>query len=120
MILNSTSKTLRLEFGEGDTTTGPEYMINYVDINTTDFTPESVNGQISGSTVTTILSAPASGDQRIVQSLTIHNNDTVTRTVTVRHRDVATDRDLIYASLLTLETLYWSRETGWIISKITT
>lgn len=48
------------------------------------FTPGGDDGAMNGTTAVTLVSAPASGAQRIIKTLTIQNRDTVVNTITLR------------------------------------
>jgi hypothetical protein len=50
----------------------------------TDFLEGSSFGVTNSTTAVTTVAAPASGKRRLIRSVSIHNNDTVSSTVTIR------------------------------------
>lgn len=50
----------------------------------TDFLEGSAFGTSNSTTAVTVIAAPASGKRRLIRSLSIHNNDTVSATVTIQ------------------------------------
>lgn len=52
-----------------------------------DFFEGSAFGQTNSTTAVTPISAPASGKRRLIRSISVHNNDTVSATVTIRIYD---------------------------------
>jgi uncharacterized protein YqfA (UPF0365 family) len=58
------------------------------------FTPGNGKAATNGTTEVDLVAAPSSGSFRIVRSVSVHNRDTVSRTVTVRVDD-GTDYDIV-------------------------
>lgn len=50
----------------------------------TDFLEGAAFGVTNSTTAVTAIAAPASGKRRLIRSVSIHNNDTVSATVTIR------------------------------------
>ena len=75
--------------------------------------PAVVRNALNGTTDVTILAPPNEGEVREPTSISIYNKDTASVTVTVKTDDGTTERIVIKAVLLTLESLHWERGQGW-------
>ncbi len=72
----------------------------------------------NNTTVTDFIVAPSASTTRQVTEINIYNNDTVAATITVQ-KDVSGTNYLLTKCLLQAgDTLYWSRESGWTILKV--
>jgi|SRR5215471_2623694 len=81
MILNATTKSIRVVLGEAKTTTDCDVTTSYGDTTGQFFLPGNNETVTNGTTPVTIVSAPPANTQRSVQEITVHNNDTVDHTV---------------------------------------
>ena len=81
IVLDSTSKSITVVMSGAAATTNPAYTTAYADNNGTSFTEGATDGVLSGTTPVTIISAPASSTRRIVNTITIENNDTAAVTL---------------------------------------
>lgn len=113
MILDATTKSFEVVMGEAMTSANPSYVSAYVDVTTTTMTPISSDGTLNGVTPVTIVSAPAASTQRQIQSIYIHNVDTVSHTLIINYNDNATLRQVLTATLLVGETLVYEDKLGW-------
>jgi hypothetical protein len=117
MYLSATTHTLEIVSDATATTTEPQYVISYNDHTSTGMTlpQSSVQGNLTGSTTVTALSAPAASTTRQISHMTIYNADSVTRIITVKKDVSGTEYVLVRASLATKATLEYSRENGFTI-----
>lgn len=93
-----------------------DYVISYVDVTSTDFTPGSNDGNITTATSTTIAAAPAASTQRQIKQLIIKNVGTVTQVVEVKKDISGTTRAISpTASLQADESLNYSDTKGWYV-----
>lgn len=71
---------------------------------------------LTAETETTIADAPPEGSVKDVNYISVYNADTVSCTATIAIDDNGTNRNLIRATLATLETLYYEDKRGWYSS----
>jgi len=91
LVLDATSKSLRMVLGEAHTTNPVDFTVAYADATTTTFTEGGGPAQSNGTTNAELLAAPGASTQRVVKEITIYNNDTVSHAVTLYYRVTATD-----------------------------
>jgi len=91
LVLDATSKSLRMVLGEAHTTNPVDFTVAYADATTTTFTEGGGPAQSNGTTNAELLAAPGASTQRVVKEITIFNNDTVSHAVTLYYRVTATD-----------------------------
>lgn len=73
------------------------------------------SGTSNGVTAVTLVSAPASGEFRTVESCVLRNGDTVQQTLTIRVDVSATDRDVVVCTLQPGESVAYDRGSGrWV------
>jgi hypothetical protein len=122
MYLSATTHTLEIVSDATATTTEPQYVISYNDHTSNGMTlpQSSVQGNLTGATTITALSAPAASTTRQISHLTVYNADTVTRVITIKKDVSGTEYVLVKASLASTATLEYSRENGFNIISETT
>ena len=81
------------------TTTNPSYTTAYADNNGTSFTEGASDGTLNGTTAVTVVSSPASSTRRIVNTITVENNDTAAVTITVGYVNGASTRVIAKVTL---------------------
>ena len=113
MILDPTLK-LEAVLAGAVSANQPEVVVDYMDYNPEGMPtkPATFRVALNSSTDVTILAAPSVGFVREPMRISIYNKDTASVTVTVKTDD-GTERILIKATLLTLETLNWEKGLGW-------
>lgn len=99
IVLDTTSKSITVVMSGAAATTNPSYTTAYADNNGTSFTEGASDGVLSGTTPVTVVSAPASSTRRIVNSITIENNDTASVTLTIGYVNGANTRVLAKVTL---------------------
>lgn len=92
MILNSTLKTIRVVLGEVITTNECDVTASWGDYAGALFLPGSADSATNGTTPVTIVGAPGTSEQRLVQEITVYNRDTVPHTVILQLDNNATIR----------------------------
>jgi hypothetical protein len=114
MILNATTKRLQVILGEAKTTTDCAVVADYYD---SGVAPAGAAQTVltNGVTAVDIVNAPASGYTRIVNGMTVENDDTVSHTVTVRFNDNGTIYKIIKATLAPGYTLTYAKSHGWTV-----
>ncbi len=115
MFLDATTKTLEIVLGGAITTNQLPVVTSYseLDVASGAATPRPQRAVSNSTTPVTILSAPASGKQRVVDSIIIYNKDTVSADVYVQLNDNSTIAILKKKTLAAGESLVWTRGAGW-------
>lgn len=112
MILDATTKTVEVVLGEVITTSNCDITAAFGDYATAQFLPGGSDTISNGTTPVTVVAAPSAGIQRLVNEVTVHNNDTVPHTIILRLNDngtirivrdqtVASGGDFIYSPVVT-------------------
>lgn len=116
IVLNTANRSLQYLLGGAVTTNQLPFVCNYV--NTTREGrnhPNSANGTSNNATAVTILAAPAAGEKRNVQSLSIYNADTASATMTIRLNDNGTMRNMVVVILAVGDMLIYTSSAGWFV-----
>lgn len=80
-------------------TTNPSFTAAYADNNGTSFTEGANDGVLNGTTAVTVVSAPAASTRRIINTITVENNDTAAVTITVGYLNTASTRVIVNVTL---------------------
>ncbi len=99
MILNTTLKSIRVVLGEATTTNECDITASWGDYAGTQFVPGSADDVTNGTTPVTIVGAPGTSEQRLVQEITVYNADTVEHVVTLQLDNNSTIRVFRRASI---------------------
>jgi hypothetical protein len=111
IILDSTTKSLRIVLAEAHTANPVDIICNYADATSSALTEGNNPSQSNGVTQATILAAPAAATARIVRTITVYNNDTVEHTFTINLLVTATVYQIVSKTLAAGES--WnSNETA--------
>lgn len=115
MLLAGTSATIEVKLAYAKTTNHLPIVASYVDNDSTNGTYAAGTNALNSNNVTavTAVASPSSGIQRVVKSLHVYNDDTVSAMVTVTYFDGSTRYDLMRTVLLPKDTLVFSSELGW-------
>lgn len=108
LVLDSTTKTIKVNMSGAAATTNPDYIVSYADNNGTTFTEGALDGALNGVTDVSVVTAPASSTRRIVKSIYIENKDTAAVTITVKYDNNGTQRTLAKVTLNVGDT--WSSD----------
>lgn len=99
IVLDSTTKKLEVVLDAAHTTNALRCASSWRDITTTTYTPGSTLVDTNGSTDVTLVAAPAASTQRVVDEISIFNDDTATKRVTVKFDVSAVETKLIEVRL---------------------
>ncbi len=120
MILSGALLKLEAVLAGAVSANQPECTVDYIDWNAQgqETPPATVRTALNSNTDVTILAAPQTSVNvgnpvREPIRVAIYNKDTASVTVTVKTDDGTTERIIIKATLLTLESLHWDRANGW-------
>ncbi len=119
MYLNATTDKLEIVLGGTVATSQLQWNVSYQDITSTGMTlPQSAGaGLTNNATAVDIVAAPAASTTRQVTHINVFNADTATATVTIQKDVSGTNYVLISYSVVSGDTLMWSREDGWRLAK---
>lgn len=88
LVLDSATKTIELLLSSAPAATQPDFTAHFADVDPDDSTDKFVEGSndgvLNGVTAVTAISAPASGERRIIREITVYNADTATVELTVQ------------------------------------
>lgn len=113
LLLTATTHSLELIT---TSTTATHYTISYVDITTSTFSPDSVQGIISSATTTTILGAPGGSTQRQVKLMTIANFGTANQVLTLQKDVSGTNYEILpQVTLAPNEALMYTDGVGFSV-----
>lgn len=114
LILPTTTDTLELVLGSAQTSAAMHVLVSWRDITTSAFTPGETASASDGTTPVTICAAPDASTQRVIDFVSVYNNDTAAKQVTVRRALTGgVTRIAISVSLGVRETLLYLDSVGW-------
>lgn len=115
MILHATTDSLEIVLAGAITTNQLPVVVAYTELDAAagTATPARTRSASNSTTPATILAAPASGKQRIVDSIVVYNKDTAAATVLLQLNDNSTVAILKRQALAAGESLVWTRAAGW-------
>jgi hypothetical protein len=108
LVLDTTTKTIKVVMSGAAATTNPDFTASFADNNGTTFTEAASDGALTGATDATVVSAPASGYRRIIKKIFIENKDTAAVTITVKYDNNGTQRNIVKVTLQVGDT--WSTD----------
>lgn len=99
LVLDTTSKSITIVMSGAAATTNPSFTAAYADNNGTSFTEGANDGVLNGTSAVTVVAAPASSTRRIINTITVENNDTAAVTITVGYLNTANTRVIAKVTL---------------------
>jgi hypothetical protein len=99
LVLDTTSKSITIVMSGAAATTNPSFTAAYADNNGTTFTEGANDGVLNGTTAVTVVAAPAASTRRIINTITVENNDTAAVTITVGYLNTASTRVIVKVTL---------------------
>lgn len=99
IVLDTTSKSITIVMSGAAATTNPSFTAAYADNNGTSFTEGANDGVLNGTTAVTAVSAPAASTRRIINTITVENNDTAAVTITIGYLNTANTRVIAKVTL---------------------
>jgi hypothetical protein len=115
-VLDATTRTLEVLLDAAPAANQLPVVVTYGDTNfgsaTAPWTPGSSNTVTNGVTAVTAVAAPPASTQRQVEELTVRNDDTAARVVTLRYNDNGTLRKILTPTLQPGETLEYTHAAG--------
>lgn len=108
IILDATTKTIKVIMSGVAATTNPDFVAAWADNNGTTFAEGASDGALNGTTDVTAVAAPAASTRRIIKSLYIENRDTAAVTLTIKYDNNGTQRTIAKVTLQVGDT--WSTD----------
>lgn len=99
IILDATTKTIKVNMTGAAATTNPDFAVAYADNTGSAFTEGALDGALNGVTDVTVVSAPAASTRRIIKDIRIENRDTASVTLNIKYDNNATQRTLARVTL---------------------
>lgn len=99
IILDTTTKTIKVNMTGAAATTNPDFAVAYADNNGTVFTEGASDGVLNGTTDVTIVASPAASTRRLVKDIRIENRDTAAVTLNIKYDNNATQRTIAGVTL---------------------
>jgi hypothetical protein len=117
IVLNSSTRKLQLLLNGAITTNELPVVVHYYQRRTDDSIVVSgcTVSLSTGASAVDILAAPAAGNIRTIEGLSVHNADTVSAVVTIRYNDNATTYKLVVITLATGDNLFYEPKAGWSV-----
>lgn len=115
IVLSDTNDTLEVVLAGAITTNQLQCLASFRDVTTTGYTPGKKVINTNSTTAVAVVDAPAASTLRVIDHVSIYNNDTVSATVTVKFNDNATEYILVKVTLLTQERLEYQEGVGWTV-----
>lgn len=113
IILSETTDNLQVVLGGSVTTNQLQCFSSWRDRTSTTFVAGRTVTNTNNTTDVNIVPAPASSTQRVVDFISIYNNDTVNQTVTIKLDANGTEYILFKVTLATTERLEYAEGRGW-------
>lgn len=120
LVLTETTDNLQVVLGDTVTTNQLKCVSSWRDVTTTAYTPGRTVAATNNTTDVNLVAAPASSTQRVIDSVSIYNADTVNATVIVKFDANGTEYILFKTVLVTEGRLEYTSENGWQVFNDTT
>ena len=113
LILSGTTDKIDVLLGGSVTTNQLDCYTAYRDVTTSTFAPDRNITTTNNTTAVHIVDSPAADTQRVVDFVSVYNNDTANAVVTIRFTDGTHERILYKATLSTGEKIEYKDAQGW-------
>ena len=114
IVLSTTSDKIEVVLAGAITTSQLPCFASWRDITTTVYTPGSTATATNSTTDVSLVAAPASSTQRVIDFISVYNADTESATVTIKFDD-GTERILVKVVLATGERLEYTDDKGFAV-----
>jgi hypothetical protein len=104
LVLNATTKSIKVSMAAAAETTNPDFVAAYADNTGSSFTEAVNDGALNGTADVTVVAAPAAATRRIIKDISICNRDTRNNTITVKYDNNGTERIIASVTLGPNET----------------
>lgn len=115
IVLPSTSHRIRVVLGSAVETNQLQFVASWRDLTATTYTPGTSLGTTNSTTHVDLVEPPAASTQRVVDYVSVYNNDTQPAVVTISLRDGTTDFVLWSGTLHVGWSVAYTSELGWSV-----
>lgn len=115
LILNTTTDSLQVLLGNTVTTNELDCTASFRETTTSTFDPITSDVSTNGTTAVTLVSAPSASTQRVIDEVSVFNNDTANATVIIRYNRNGTFRRQFQTTLSPNEKLHYTDKNGWVV-----
>lgn len=115
IILSETTDSLEVVLGGAVTTNQLQCFTSWRDRTSTTFTAGRTVTNTNNTTTVTLVASPAASTQRVIDYISIYNNDTVNATVTVKMDANGTEYILFKTVLAATEKLEYQEGSGFVV-----
>jgi hypothetical protein len=112
IVLTETTDNLEIVLGGSVTTNQLPVLASWRDITTTAYTAGRTQSATNNTTDVVIVASPASSTQRVVDYISVYNNDTATQTVTIKFDANGTERILFKGVITAGARLEYTDKNG--------
>ena len=113
LILNNTTDSLEVILEGAITTNQLDCTASFHETTATTFERRTSDVSTNGTTAVTLVSAPPSSTQRVIEDVSIFNTDTANAVVVIRYNRNGTFRRLFQVTLAPNEKLQYTDKNGW-------
>ena len=114
LVLDTTTRTITAKMAGAKTTTEPSFVATWADDNGSTLVEGGTPGVLNDTSNVTLVAAPASSTRRVIKSISVQNQDTVSQTITVQYNDNGTYYNIAKFTLLTGEV--WTTDGSYDVS----
>jgi hypothetical protein len=115
IILSETTDNLQIVLGSSVTTNQLQCFTSWRDRTATTFVAGRTVTNTNNTTDVNLAAAPASSTQRVVDFISVYNNDTTNKVVTIKLDANATEYILFKTTLATGETIQYNEGSGFVV-----
>lgn len=99
LVLDATTKTVKINLAGAVATSNPEFTVGYIDSVNNTVAEGANDGATNGTTDVTMVAAPVSGTRRLVKYITVYNKDTAVITFNLKYDNNGTQRQVAKITL---------------------
>jgi hypothetical protein len=115
LTLETTTDTIKVVLNYAHVTSAPQCVSSWRDKTATTYTPGRSIINTNGTTPVSAVSAPAASTQRVIDTVTVYNNDTIAHTATINYDANGTVYPLFKAVIGPGASLVYAHASGWKI-----
>lgn len=112
LILTNTTDAIEVVLSATVTVNQLPFYATWRDVTTTTYTPGRSAGTTNNTTDVDVVTGPAASTQRVIDFISVYNQDTTNKTVTLKFDDNGTERILLVATLGPAERIEYTDDSG--------
>lgn len=118
IILDTTDSTLEVVLGSNKSLNDMSIYLSYRDVGEQIFIPNKQLSKTNGTTETTILSSPTSGKQKVVDYISIYNDDILPNVVTISYKLSGTNYNILKVTIAAGEKIEYQEGSGFRVLEV--